>query len=81
MVDQAPHRSRRIRGLSPKSAEPYSRRHRSNIVGEYHYVVSGIPERDPPLGLEGSGVGSGVGSERSTLLTSRVLFPREEEEE
>ena len=75
MADQVPCRSRRIWGLSPESAEPSSRRRRSNIAGEYHSVVSDAAERNPPLGLEGSVVGSAVGSERSTPLTSRVLFP------
>ena len=81
MADQVPRRSRRVQGLSPESVEPSSRRRRSNIAGEYHPVVSDAAERDPPLGLEGSVVGSGVGFERSTPLTSRVLFPREEEVE
>ena len=69
MDDQAPRRSRRVRGLSPKTIEPSSRRHRSNIAGEYHLVVSDAAERDPPQGLEGFVVGSGVGSERSVPLT------------
>ena len=75
MADQAPRRSRRIWGLSPESVEPSSRRRRSNIAGEYHPVVSDAAERDPPQGLEGFVAGSGVGSERSASLTSRVLFP------
>ena len=81
MANQAPRRSRTVQGLSPMSAEPSSRRRRSNIAGEYHPVVSDVAERDPPLGLEGSVVGAGVGSERSTPLTSRVLFSGEEEVE
>ena len=81
MADQAPRRSRRVRGLSPETVEPSSRRRRSNIAGEYHPVVSDVAERDPPQGLEGLVVGSGVGSKRSAPLTSRVLFPREEEVE
>ena len=44
-------------------------------------MVSDAVERDPPQGLEGFVVGSGVGSERSAPLTSRVLFPWEEEVE
>ena len=77
MVDQAPRRSRRIRGLSPESAEPSSRRRRSNIAGEYHPVISDAVESDPPQGIECFLVSSGVGSERIVLLTSRVLFPGE----
>ena len=73
MADQAPHRSRRIRGLSPESVEPSSRRRRSNIAGEYHPVLSDTVESDPPQGIEGPVVGSGVGSERSVPLTLRVL--------
>ena len=81
VANQAHCQSRRVRGLSLESVEPSSRRRRSNIAGEYHPVVSDAAERDPPLALEGFVVGSGVGSERSTPLTSRFLFPREAEEE
>ena len=71
MVDQAPRRSRRIQGLSLESTEPSTRRCRSNIAGDYHPVLSDVVERDPPVGLEGSVVGSGIGvsSEGNTLLT------------
>ena len=79
MADQAPRRSRRIRGLSPESAEPYSRRRKSNIASVYHPVESDAVERDPPQGIEGFVFGSSAGSERSIPLTSRVLFPQEEE--
>ena len=79
MADQAPRRSRRIPGLSPESSEPSSRRHRSSLAGEYHPVTSDAVERDPPQGSEGFVADSGVGSERSAPLTSRVLFPQEEE--
>ena len=79
VADQAPRRSRRIRGLSPESPEPSSRRHRSDLAGGYHPVASNAVERDPPQGSEGFVVDSGIGSERSVLLTSRVLFPQEED--
>ena len=79
MVDQAPRRSRRIRGLSPESSKPSSRRRRSDLAGGYHPVTSDAVERDPPQGFEGFVAGSGVGPERSAPLTSRVLFPQEEE--
>ena len=70
MADQAPHRSRRIRGLSPESPEPSSRRHRSDLAGSYHSVTSDAVERDLPQGSEGFIADSGVGSERSVPLTS-----------
>ena len=79
MADQAPPRSRRIRGLSPASPEPSLRRHRSDLAGGYHPVMSDAVERDPPQGSEGFLADSGVGSERRVPLTSRVLFPQEEE--
>ena len=79
MANQAPRRSRRIRGLSPESSEPYSRRRRSILAGEYHPVTSSTVERDPPQGSEGFVANSGIGSERGAPLTSRVLFPQEEE--
>ena len=75
MADQAPHRSRRIRGLTPESLEPSPRRRRSDLAGGYHPVTSNVVERDPPQGSEGFLADSGVGSERSVLLTSRILFP------
>ena len=65
--------------LSPKSSEPSLGRHRSDLVGGYHSVAFDAVERDPPQGSEGFVADSGVGSERSALLTSRVLFPQEEE--
>ena len=77
MADQAPRRSRRIRGLSPESPEPSSRRRRGDLVGGYHPVMSDAVERDPPQGFEGFVASFGVGSERSAPLTLRVLFPRE----
>ena len=70
MVDQAPRRSRIIRGLSLASPEPSSRRRRSILAGEYHLVTSDIVERDPPESFEGFVADSGVGSERSAPLTS-----------
>ena len=79
MADQAPCRSRRIRGLSPESPEPSSRRRRSDLAGGYHPVTSDTVKRDPPQGSEGFVAGSSVGSERSAPLASRVLFPQEEE--
>ena len=79
MADQAPRRSRRIQGLSPESSEPSSRRRRSDLAGGYHPVTFDAVERDPPQGSEGFVVDSGVGSERSAPLTSRVLFLQEEE--
>ena len=79
MADQAPRRSRRIWGLSPESAEPSSRRRRSDLAGGYHPVESDAVERDPPPRSEGFVADSGVGSERSVPLTSRVLFPQEED--
>ena len=79
MADQAPRRSRRIRGLSPESPEPSSRRRRSDLAGGFHPVESDAVERDPPLRSEGFVADSGVGSERSVPLTSRVLFPQEED--
>ena len=75
MADQAPRRSRRIRGLSPESSEPSSRRRRSDLAGGYHPVASDAVERDPPQRFEGFIADSGIGSERSVPLTSRVLFP------
>ena len=71
VADQAPRRSRRIRGLSPESPKPSSRRRRSDLAGGYHPMASDAVERDPPQGIEGFV----VGSERSAPLTSRVLFP------
>ena len=44
-------------------------------------MVSDAAERYPRQGLEVFVVGSGVGSKRSAPLTSRVLFPGEEEVE
>ena len=41
-------------------------------------MASDAVERDPPQGSEGFGISSGVGSERSIPLTSRVLFLQEE---
>ena len=41
-------------------------------------MESDAMERDPPLRSEGFVADSGVGSERSVPLTSRVLFPQEE---
>ena len=79
VADQAPRRSRRIRGLSPESPEPSSRRRRSDLEGGYHPVASDAVERDPPQRSEGFIADSGVGSERSAPLTLRVLFPQEEE--
>ena len=77
MADRSPHRSRMLRGLSPVSAEPSSRRCRSNSEGDFHPVFSDAAKRDPPLGLVVSIAGSGVGvsAERSASLISRVLFP------
>ena len=77
VVDQVPRRSRRIRGLSPESPEPSSRRRRSDLEGGYHPVESDAVERDPPPRSEGFITDSGVSSERSVPLTSRVLFPQE----
>ena len=74
-----PRRSRRIRGLSPESPEPSSGRRRSDLASGYHPVTSDAVERDPPQGSEGFIADSGVGSERSVPLTSRVLFPQEED--
>jgi len=79
VADQAPRRSRRVRGLSPESAEPSSRRRRSDLAGGFHPVESDAVERDPPLRSEGFIADSGLGSERSVSLTSRVLFPQEED--
>ena len=79
MADQAPRRSRRIRGLSPVSLEPSPRRRRSDLAGGYHPVTSDTVERDPPQGSEGFLADSSVGFERSVPLTSRELFPQEEE--
>ena len=79
VADQVPRRSRRIRGLSPESPEPSSRRRRSDLAGGYHLVTSDVVERDPPQGSKGFIADSGVGSERSVPLTSRVLFPQEED--
>ena len=79
MADQAPRRSRRIRGLTPESLEPSPRRRRSDLAGGYHPVTSDAGERYPPQGSEGFLADSGVGSERSVPLTSRELFPQEEE--
>ena len=42
-------------------------------------MTSDAVERDPPQGSEGFVANSSVGSERSIPLTSRVLFPQEEE--
>ena len=75
MADQAPRRSRRIRGLSPESPEPSSRRRRSDLESGYHPVTSDKVERYPPQGSEGFVADSGVGFKRSAPLTSRVLFP------
>ena len=69
VADQAPRRSRRIRGLSPESSEPSSRRRRSDLAGGYHPVASDAVERDPPQRSEGFIADSGVGSERSVPLT------------
>ena len=42
-------------------------------------MASDAVERDPPQSSEGFVADSGVGSERSVPLTSRVLFPQEED--
>ena len=42
-------------------------------------MASDAVERDPPPRSEGFVADSGVGPERSVPLTSRVLFPQEED--
>ena len=80
MADRLPRRSRRLRGLSPMSAEPSSRRHRSNSVGDFYLVVSNKTKSDPLSRLVVSVCGSSTCDivERSTPLISRVLFSAEE---
>ena len=78
MVDRLPRRSRRLHGLSVASAEPYSRRRRSNLVGDFHPIVSNTTESDPSFGVVVSmGGPSTSGILESTPLISRVFLAEE----
>ena len=83
MVDGPIRRSRRLRGLSPMSVEPSSRRCRSNFARDLQSVEVNTPEIDP---LHQTIVSQGRpsasrGLDRDSLFLSRAFFWLENEVE
>ena len=80
MVDQPVRRSRRLRELSPTSAEPSSRRHRRNSSSHFQSMASDVMEIDPLVQAIVSHNRPSVSRdlERNTLFLSRVLFQSED---
>lgn len=80
MANRPARRSRRLRGLSPTSLEPSSRRRRRNIASGFQPMTASASEIDPPVGVIDSQDRPGISREsgRNTLVLSRVLFQSED---